>query len=85
MTLLSRFSMNSVAATRAVICMARCYRSGVSSADKRNLGPHGPVVRSFGHFIRVRLWESAAKRSPCSMGRLAYLPMSSARSIELRL
>jgi hypothetical protein len=50
---LSRFSMNSAAATRAVICMARRCRSGSSSLRTReNQGLQSPIVRSFDHFIR---------------------------------
>ena len=45
------------------------------AAKERNQGPQGPLVRSFGH-PRFAYGNPQFNGLPCSMGQLAYRPMS---------
>jgi hypothetical protein len=63
MMVLSRFSMNSAAATGAVICMARRCRSGSSSLRTREIKACRALL--FDRSIispAICLWESATQR-----------------------
>jgi hypothetical protein len=63
MMVLPRFSMNSAAATRAAICMARRCRSGSSSLRTREIKVcWGLLFDCLVISSAVCLWESAARR-----------------------